>query len=84
MSLKEKYQIDDATWAKLKSFFLIGILLGIPFISGCTAFMTWPILDGFSWTLPILLTGALFYICFLFHIARILYEVNILFLSCFA
>ncbi len=63
MGIKEKYQIDDATWKVVQKKFVYGILLGIPFAASVFAFCTWPIIDGFSWTLvPIIPWGILYMI----------------------
>lgn len=65
MSIKKQYHIDDATLDKLKRSYIL-ILLGSPFVASVFSFLTWPIIDGFSWTLVPLLPWSLCYVFFLF------------------
>ncbi len=63
MKLKAKYQIDNDTWKKLKETY--NLLLGSPFVAIVFAFITWPIINNFSWTLVPIVPWALFYLIIL-------------------
>lgn len=60
MSIKEKYRIPDDTWEKIKKAFLL-VVFATPFMAGIFSFLTWPIVDGFSWSLVPVVPWALFY-----------------------
>lgn len=61
MNLKDKYLINNATWLKLKGYYIKGILLGFPFLSISFAFMAWAINDNIAWGKAVLFSGAIFY-----------------------
>lgn len=65
MNIKEKYQIDDNAWQKLSKNFKF-ILFGTPVLAFGFSFLTWPIIDGFSWTLVPIAPWAIVYLLFIF------------------
>lgn len=61
MSLKQKFQINDAAWNKTKSSF-IRILWGIPFLASVFSFVTWPIITNLSWCSAVTIPCAILYV----------------------
>jgi hypothetical protein len=62
MELRERHQIDDATWRKLRKMYFVLILLWTPFATAVLSFITWPIIDGLAWTLVPVIPWAVFYV----------------------
>ncbi len=62
MGLKDKYQIDNKTWKIVQKKFIYSILLGVPVAAFVFSFCTWPIIDGFSWTLVPIIPWSILYI----------------------
>lgn len=65
MRIQDKYRINDITWDRLQKGYTYGILLGSPFAAVVFAFITWPIIDDFSWTLIPIIPWATLYIIIL-------------------
>ena len=65
MIINKNYQVDNYTWKQLKNKFLL-VVFGTPALTFGITFCTWPLVDGFSWSLVPVIPWSIIYLFSIF------------------